>query len=243
MRLITVRGIGEPLEGNMLDHFAREFPHWERHELAWDATYGPVGGKLTGDSFNFAVQMAGIELIATIGASSEPCVLVGYSAGAEIVGNYVYRVGQPQVKAAVLVADPSAARNEYLGRSGIRGARNGTPHCPTLRIVNADDPICSCPEDSPLRAIAEATPAFSLGDPAAFTFDMARKLQPSNWRNWWRWLGGDPTKYRLAYEQACGYMGVNPVDPTRVARNSHTDYADGIREAVKQVKQMKGLFE
>lgn len=225
IRLITVRGIGENREHNMLSQVVRHFPNTEHLELPWSAVYGPVGGDLAGQSFARATEQGEELLVREL--DKGPALVVGYSGGAEVAGN-VAAVGHPNLVATGLVADPSAPYSRSM-KSGIRGPRfRALFPQPVKWVSNERDVICSCPEDSPLRIIAELSEAFSLGDPAAWGLGVFSKLQQQKmWeilRNPFR-IVGMAQRYEDAYRDACGYLGRDPANPSRVGKNHHTDYS------------------
>lgn len=242
MRIITVRGIGESLipHPNMLDRFCQHFPGVERYDLPWSAVYGPVGGNVLGESFSSAVERGEALLIDEI--RKEPCIVVGYSGGAEVAGNVANRFhDHPNLRFVGLVADPSAPPN-LAGDFGIRGYGDrwnlvhvAMPLRGNVRWVsNPDDVICCCPPDSPLRAIAETSEGFSLGDPKMWTDDLLKDLRRGTL---WRWIFGDYRRYERAYRDACGYLGRDPINPQRLGRCAHTDYWAGIDQLARTAKE------
>lgn len=239
MRIITVRGIGESVSPhrNMLDRFAQHFPQLDRYDLPWSAVYGPVGGNVMGESFSSAVEAG--EAMLRDAIDEEPCLVVGYSGGAEVVGNVINRWNPANAKFVGLVADPSAPPNSN-GDYGIRSSGNleyRRHYARAFRNVywvgNTDDPICSCPADSPLRAIAETSEGFSLGDPRFWTDDLIRDFQKAKL---WRWITGDFRKYQRAYTDACRYLGRDPINPINLGRNAHTDYYVGIDKLARTAR-------
>lgn len=62
IHVLTARGIGEPLVGNMLDGLVALLPReWERHELVYPAEYGFVNGSRNPWAEDFAsTKLAGI---------------------------------------------------------------------------------------------------------------------------------------------------------------------------------------
>lgn len=241
MRLITVRGIGEALSPhpNMLDQFAVHFPNTERYDLPWSAVYGPVGGNIMGESFSSAVERGEAILIDEI--RKGPVIVVGYSGGAELAGNVATRFrDHPNLVFAGLVADPSAP-SAITGLPGIRGGRYLYEYAWNIQWAsNPKDVICSCPVDSPLRAIAKTSEGFSLGDPKFWTRDLLDELRRGKI---WRWIFGDYRKYERAYVDACGYLGLNPLNPSLPGVNQHTSYHDEIEELAWKAANAKRDWE
>lgn len=215
VHVLTFRGIGEKLTGNMLDGFARRLPaSWVRHEVPWAASYGPVPDPF-GISYDRALA-AGM----TLGETRERAiraqdpqariVLAGYSGGAALAGNLANRL-RGLVDAVVLVADPNypGAGGDY----GIAGART-VLGAPCLYVVNPADVICCCPRVSPLRIIATLTPLAGLGADDAWrgTQDVLRKLADPRVRAsmaeqigpWW--APATWSRYERARVDADGYL-------------------------------------
>ena len=222
VRIITVRGIGEALDYNLLSQVTRHFPNTEHVELEWDAVYGPVGGRWDGIPFGKATSWG--EVLLEKELDKGPALVVGYSGGAEVAGN-VAQKGHKNIVATGLVSDPSAP--EFWSGHGIKGRRPTTLPQPARWESNRLDVICSAPKDSPLRAFAEVSEGFSLGDPEYWGHDLLQKINTdrfweamkhplSVWNVW--------NRYETAYRDVCGYLGVRPENPSRIGVNHHTNY-------------------
>lgn len=253
MRLITVRGIGEPRSPhpNLLDRFAKHFPNYHRTDLDWSAVYGPVGGDVLGESFVSAVARGEELLEEEIVTGGGPAIIVGYSGGAEVVGNVVNRalsrndaksnLLERSIVFAGLVADPSCPPDRS-GYYGIRGYENRAAARNSSRVgwaSNPDDVICRCPADSPLRAIAAGSEGFALGDPKYWANDLISKLKRDTL---WRWMLGDRPRYEQAYRDACGYLGRNPANPLLFGRNTHRNYNNRIDTLAAQAAQQERTY-
>lgn len=224
--LIACRGIGERMQGNMLSQFVRQFPQWDHVELPWAASYGPVNAQGDPLGWSYAESVGdGMRLTETEVAelvAADPgarIVLVGYSGGAALVGNWAASrwLHYPQVKAVVLVADPQAPGGS---RWGVAGRRPITANGYLAWVTNPKDVICSCPSDSPIRTIADQSAAMSLGDPRAWTLDLIDRLN----RGRWQAIKSNPwdvvrivARYQRAVDDVAGYLGVG-------RRSEHTLY-------------------
>ncbi|QGH75844.1 lysin B [Gordonia phage Syleon] len=178
MRIILCRGIGEPASSPMLRTVTTEILKLgyvpEVVNLPWKAQYGPVPDPL-GDDFHDALAH-GKELLRRE-LDKGPAVVLGYSGGAQLAGDFVVDIGHHNLIALGLVADPGqpkGATGNY-SRWGITGARIpfGTP---TAWIADPNDGIPLCPANSPLRTLADQSEKFSLIDPVAWGFGLWIKL-------------------------------------------------------------------
>ena len=179
------RGIGEPIDNNTCALVARKVqkeveartrgvkvkPYVQLHENAWPAQYGH------GTSFNEGLKKVKAIQTSIINKNSiedARHIILGYSGGAAGIGDWLVDQ-QPetlrQVLAVGLISDPSMPQyidtQTKLGGErvwGIRGSRTVPILERTKWIYNHNDVICCCPENSPLRTIAEATSDFELGD-------------------------------------------------------------------------------
>lgn len=213
-RLILCRGIGEPLHTGLLSRLPGLLAA-DHIDLPWTAQYGPVGREgPAGESFERSLA-AGTRLLRAE-LDRGPAIVVGYSGGAALAGNLA-KTGHRNLVAVGLVADPldpgTARTHGIAGRRPITGP-------PVHRLRNLDDVICSCPADSPLRAIADTSAAFSLADPAAWGRDVLARLAARQVAS----ILVQPAVYQRAYLDACRYLGVNPAAPWQQGRCAHTAY-------------------
>ncbi|UVF61789.1 lysin B [Gordonia phage NovaSharks] len=186
--ILVARGIGEKLGQNV----AMQVAHKARNdiytiptpvrvsikELHWPAEYGPFPKPHSKVSFNDSLEDLHMMLNGEVFDDGYTMYfLVGYSGGAAGIGDWLANASPKQkelVLGAVLIADPSTPKgiipnDPILGeaRFGIRGSRPINHH--TVKwVYNPEDVICSCPENSPLRLIASATPNAALADMASW---------------------------------------------------------------------------
>ena len=182
--LITARGIGEGMGRNMLSQLVANLPGWEHVELPWGASYGFVNP-----------------------------VVAGYSGGAALVHRWLADCwgSYPEVKGAVLVADPHAPLTN--GLFGVAGLRPMKTFGPVLWVSNPRDMICCCLPDSPIRTIGDQTAMMSFCDPAAWGLDLLDRVKNNRWQQ----IRANPLdiigtvrRYGRAVDDVCGYLGVDP---------------------------------
>ncbi|QXO13741.1 lysin B [Gordonia phage DumpTruck] len=202
----VARGIGEPLAHNLpmqianLAHtklLGKRGPQVIIKELRWPAEYGPVPKPLGQNSFNESLAQLKFQLTGLVQPDPNTMyVLVGFSAGAAGIGDWLAEQPQSVKKLIIsvhLVSDPSmpkgiAPMNMVLREEeyGVRGSRR-TDFLDTHWYWRSDDVICCCPDNSPIRKIAKATPDFVLADATT-------------------WL---PTLQKLTTMKAAELMGAN----------------------------------
>lgn len=198
--------------------------------VKFDRSYGPVGGN--GQPYTTTLiegMAAGTRLL----YDGVPSILIGYSAGAHIAGNLVWR-GHRSIVGAVLIADPmQPASLTNNGLSGIAGQpdKNGRivhrtlqpgPSVPIRWDWNVRDVICQCPADSPLRDFADFTEMMSLRpqDQAAYMADVradfaALARKPRSPFQWMR----EYARFTRAADDVRGYL------PQPVGRGDHARYS------------------
>ena len=218
--IITARGIGEELERNMLSQLVRNLPSWEHIELGWSASYGFVnpGKRWDGQSFERALA-AGQRMLTDVierhlAVDPTPRIVVaGYSGGAALVHRWLAAnwASYPEVKGAVLVADPHAPLTN--GLFGVAGLRPMKTFGPVLWVSNPRDMICCCPPDSPIRTIGDQTAMMSFCDPAAWGLDLLDRVRNNRWQQ----IRTNPLdaigtirRFGRAVDDVCGYLGVDP---------------------------------
>lgn len=225
--VVTVRGIGEPLDGNMLSQFVKRLgAGWTHVEVDYPAAYGFVNGERNPNAPDYETTKrlgrTQVRIELAIIAAEHPdaiVVLAGYSAGADIVDDLAVAgvVAEfPQVKRCVVVANPSNPGSNGLVDYGIAAPERGRQHV-DYRVIPVNHPgdvICCCPPRSPLRVIATLTPRMQLADRSVWLRDVLRKLgdpavraeindqlgPPWDPRNWGR--------YDRAGRDARGYLAL-----------------------------------
>ncbi|QOC56048.1 lysin B [Gordonia phage Clown] len=205
IRLITVCGIGETPGSDMLGGLRRVLPEFEHVLINWKASYGPVNPQRNPWGASFMASMAdGIAKVRAALDTGGPAVLAGYSGGAGVAG-HVAAHGHPNLIAVGMVADP------FAPGSGIAGSRPVTA-VPARWESNPRDVICCCPDDSPLRTIADVSPAFSLADPAMWTHHLVTQMRKgaiaAPIRNPLHPLY-EVRRFQRAAEDAAGYLGLD----------------------------------
>lgn len=241
--IIMCRGIGETRHDNLLWNHLRPLlaVHPGRSirfvDLPWPAQYGPVGG---GPGHSYSVNLGvGMDMLRdevdfaeryfTIGGPNE-VFLVGYSAGATLVGNYGGGDGLRRVRGIGLVADPMRPRGTgaagYVAPGwGVGGERaldsNHVEH--GWWISDPRDIITSCPDRSPLGTIADQSWAMSFapGEFPAWIGDLVDRVKKRRWQPSaidWRDPLGTVKRYAQAVDGATGYL----------FRGEHTSYASRV---------------
>lgn len=184
--VIRNRGIGELEPGPTLSGVTDLLPeHWTCLENPWLAQYGPAGERREGTvPFLDAVACGTTELTRMVReaiAEDNRVVLLGYSGGAVVVHRTLDQltVEERQHIAAVgFVSDPEQPRlvTGVADRYGIRGESPVTD-IPARWAADPDDGICLCPENSPLRLLAQWTPDVGLDSPLALSQQARRAVK------------------------------------------------------------------
>ncbi|AFR48018.1 cutinase family protein [Gordonia sp. KTR9] len=234
--VVTVRGIGEPMDGNMLSQFVERLgAGWTHVEVDYPAAYAFVNGQRNPLAPDYdttkRLGRAQVRIELAIIRAEHPdatVVLAGYSAGADIVDDLAVSGIMsefPQVKRCVAVANPSNPGSNGLADYGIAAPERGRQHVDSrvIPVNHPGDVICCCPPRSPLRVIATLTPRMQLADRSAWARDVLAKLGNPTVRAeidrqlgaWW-----DPRnwgRYDRAAKDARGYLGLG-------VRSTHAIY-------------------
>lgn len=168
--MLGARGIGEMRTNNMISgvraHLDKSIGY---EEVDYPAQYGPVGRDPKGQSFlvSLDILLENVRRRITNSGVNEKFILIGYSAGAEGMGNFIAAADDKikrKIIAVCLIADPSMPRSAKKSRKyGIRGERQ-IHDIPVYWAADPKDPIPLCsPKPSPMRDIADATPGIGLG--------------------------------------------------------------------------------
>jgi hypothetical protein len=225
--IVMVRGTGEPFNGpnNMLRGLSAHLDPEKFGaplECSYPASIGVANRTfaVTGPSEGESV-LEGVENLANLIRSTPNKVgVLGYSLGAEVVSRFLEAQGRGEYADCELafsacVANPLRREGDSIDAAppgfGINGQHNAFPERPHFECANPDDAITSCPEDSPLRGLADVVSAFGLAAIGGWGIDLRdrlleRRWQPVTW-GWWR----NPLRTWDLYEEAAddvaGYLG------------------------------------
>ncbi|GAB2646392.1 hypothetical protein GCM10027169_13260 [Gordonia jinhuaensis] len=181
MRVIKVRGTGEPMVGNMLTPIPGE-------ELDYRAEIAPIGSRSYAESVrDIRAHLRGID------AAGQPWIGVAYSLGAAGLGDYAAFDRPEHCAGVVLVADPRRHRSQCanggvsLANWGIAGERR-IASVPVWSFAVPDDPITACPGDNGARTIANTVTGLTQPVPgrwwdAGYTLAWAWKYFQQNSRH------------------------------------------------------------
>jgi hypothetical protein len=190
--VVTCRGTGEMAGSpdNMLAYLTSLLDP-ARFQAGTDVNYpaavGPAGSSgLLGPSEQQSIA-DGLPLVAAaIRATPNLVGLCGYSLGAELVSAFLEAQARGEyadceLAWAAVVANPNRAPGESIDPdpvgSGINGAHAAWPTAlPVYTAANPLDGITSCPDGSPLRALAVGMSAFSFADMGGWTAALAHDL-------------------------------------------------------------------
>lgn len=178
--------------GNVEQSIRRRSALFEHVWVSYPARYG------NGMSYAESVWNGEAALLRAVLDSPVPVVLVGYSQGAEVVGNVVgqiVRSGRTDlaVHGAGLLSDPRRDVKQLDhdgagdGTYGIRGRRPIENRLfPTYQYAAPGDPIARLPHGNPLRAVADLSELFSSGPREAGPWiEQARRdiaAESTDWR-------------------------------------------------------------
>lgn len=216
--VFTVPGIGEALSPTgtpvgMLENLTRHLPNhlFVCRQFNYRNQYGPVP-TWNGTAYGKNLHTAAMELSRSIEQESNPVILIGYSAGAQVVSTYLeasnWFSGDDNVIAAVLIANPVQAPGEgdTSGRYGIAGMHNKWPdNVRTFFLSNPDDIICSSDPGSPIRGLENISETFSFTDPWQWIAGYIEAARTGKSQTWW-W---NPIRFRTwerALRGAIGYL-------------------------------------
>lgn len=189
--------------------------------VPWAASYGPVprpDGMSYADSIRSSLDM----LAATIRNSRNDVIGLGYSAGATLWSSLLEEIAyegkhqdiRGKIKGVAFIAHPERRRNDSFGGLGkgfgVGGEWLGGPdEIPTIEIAAPEDMICCCPEDSPIRTLADQTSAMSFVNVHTWAADLADRIRKNRWQavriNWWNPIGVW-NQYTRAADDIAGYL-------------------------------------
>lgn len=212
--VIRCRGIGEPMSKNTLQTVTDRLDpkRFKVIELTWSASFGAVPSR-DGDSFGVSVDQAESTLLQLIIDQPGPVVLIGYSGGAQVVGNVAARAALhlPAIRAKIvavgMISDPSRHTLQIIGQNrGGQGIMRGrfvpADHFHVWQLSAWGDPISEQPNIWALEDLAAGIEFWSLKDPAAWMKDIGRKALAGRFRFW------DPrslASWGLAHQWSLGY--------------------------------------
>lgn len=212
--VIRCRGIGEPMSKNTLQTVTDRLDRnrFKVIELVWSASFGPVPSK-DGDSFGVSVSQAEATLRKLILDQPGPVILIGYSGGAQVVGNVAADAAlhRPSIREKIiavgLISDPSRHTVQIVGQNrggqGIMGGRYiPEDHFKVWQLSAWGDPISEQPNIRALEDLAAGIEFWSLKDPGAWMDDIKRKAFAGRLRFW------EPrslASWGLAYQWSLGY--------------------------------------
>lgn len=161
-----VRGTGESLDdAQMLGGVTRGLDNVS--DLKYRAEIRPIGMLRLPES-----EALGRAELRAEDAKGEPWVVVGFSLGAYIAGNYAMLDKPKNLKGVVLLADPLRHRGQCSNGGvsknnwGLAGERwISAPGLTVFSYAIPDDPITSCPGDNGLRQISDVVTGRNQGVP------------------------------------------------------------------------------
>jgi len=240
MKVITVRGISEPIDSPMLTNVTKLIRNAEVVPIPYSAQYGPVPNPV-GMSFRSTVAQGEEMLDAEL--DKGPAVVLAYSAGSVIAGNIASR-WHPNIRAVGLLSDPLRHPGDGgpKGGWGIAGKRLiGNWPYPVWQMADPADVITCCPANSPLRTIADQSAAFSLVDAKAWGWDLVERLRQQRWQATirdWRNIREVWTAYSAAIEGAQGYLFARDhiSYASRIYRDGKT-YTQWLADRINEIRE------
>ncbi|AOW92279.1 hypothetical protein BFN03_04985 [Rhodococcus sp. WMMA185] len=249
--VLTCRGVGEPFPSPMLANVTRLLDprRFRVNAVQWEASYGPVPD-LHGISFDEALRSGRELLLDTVANDPNPVILVGYSAGAALVGNVAEEIACTNlpgmnVRGVGLISDPLRSPRNPVNPGatgwGIAGRRPIGSVFPVWHCADPADAITCCPPNSPLRTFADQSAAFSLADPHAWVADLLDRLRTRRWQATIRDWRNIPHVWR-AYSRAIagvrGYLnGEHTSYHLRRYPGSTRTYCEWLADRINQVKE------
>lgn len=254
--MITVfrcRGIGEPLgEGSMLANVTKHLDpkRFRVVEVPWSAQYGPVPAPL-GSSFDSSLRSGRTMLLDYIRRDPNPVVITGYSGGGALAGNVAAEIARGEhpeldVRGVGLISDPLRSDDPWdlsttgWGIAGIRPIAQ--VWFPVWHCADPSDVITSCPEDSPLRTLADQSSAFALVDPRSWGWDLVNRLQTRRWQATIRDWSNAPEVWRAhtqAIHDADGYLRLGDHTSYHLRRypGSSRTYTEWLADRINEIRE------
>lgn len=191
LTVFAAEGIGAVNGKGLLEGVRKAAPRANWQYVNYPNNYGPVGtaDPARGRAYD-DIRAEWVPRIAEmVLAASGDVILVGYSAGAHLMGDVALWLSRRysattarKLRGVYLFADPAAPVTAFPGRVGIAGAR-AIPGVPVRWISNPVDVICCCPIPSPWRTFYDVTGGYSLVDRRKWSAGLlakatARAFQP-----------------------------------------------------------------
>lgn len=223
--VVMLRGNGERLnnKGSLLWQLAAKVEAlapegaFEFIDAPYNATIGPSGGGIDGQSLNRNAVGAFSIVDEIVRATPNNVLGLGYSQGAYTWSRYLERKPKDCIIPWIaLVANPLRCEGDSWDRKGAPGFGLAGQHgaWPLLRrvweVANPGDGITCCPGNSPLRTVAEVVDPLSFALGGGWTQGLIDKLlnrrfqfMDSPWAAFF-----DPGRYALAAHQVAGYLAL-----------------------------------
>lgn len=192
--VITARGISEQIGRNMITAVVRDLnpTQFRVRELEdYSAAYGWVGGS---EAFGISQAHGRAALLRMIDEDPYPVILVGFSAGAKLVGDVAAEIAaglHPRllVLAVGVIADPARHTGQIVGENrggyGITGGRFIlTSKFPVWSYSAPGDPISELPEGNPLRSLADLSEYWGP-DTRRWMLQLLARAKTNQWQRWW----------------------------------------------------------
>lgn len=191
---------------------------WEHKLVEYPADYGAAM------SYAKSREIGVMRLLDAIdGEHGKPVALLGYSQGAQIVGDTAALLGESidssiDVRAAALVSDPMRPAGRAVpldvDGSGIAGQREVFAPFPVYWLANPNDAITAASHDAILRTVADFTEYMTLTDAKTWALDVLGKLDTLGWQNAWGASGllDIPRQLRRLRQAKDDLLGYLPVD-------------------------------
>ena len=187
--------------------------------VEWPASIAPIGGS---QSWSDAAKIGLADIDRILRENpAEPVVLMGYSGGCKVVHDWLDTRPQQleRIAAVGLMSDPFRPKGRHQhgtplppGR-GILRPRSGPIPGRTFWSAWPGDVITDCPENSPLRTVAD----LSKNTPGGVLDDLGDHLHLNSWQlanymGMWRrdplgYLFALPSRIAVAREGIRGYLG------------------------------------
>ncbi|MFD7843983.1 PE-PPE domain-containing protein [Nocardia sp. NPDC059764] len=221
--VLTCRGTGEPLgsPANLLAAVTNGLDP-AKYEIGPDVDYpasiGPANpqGRLDGCSEQQSIDAGVLALIAEIQSTPNLVGILGYSLGALVVNRFLEAKARGQfpdceVAWAATIANPLRAAGDSIDSVsvgfGINGQHASWPgDIPVFEVANPVDVICSCPQDSPLRTLADSISAFGFAELGGWSADLIDRIRRNQWQPTHSDLWLHPIRHWRAWSQAAAHM-------------------------------------